>query len=192
VLAGFPVTTSGIFTKRGKKSSAFLAHPRGADVNGHNGGDTGSAARFFYCAKSSRRDRNEGCEGLEERVVERVGQMPDGFVSSYGNVRNKPKPTANHHPTVKPTALMQYLCRLITPPGGKILDPFCGSGSTGKGAILEGFRFIGIEQDAEYIEIARRRIEWAFQQAHPTTGEFVTKAGKPDDTDGLPMFGGEQ
>jgi DNA modification methylase len=86
---------------------------------------------------------------------------------------------------------MRYLW-LVTPPAGTVLDPFCGSGSTGKGAVLEGFRFIGIEQDAEYIEIARRRIEWAFQQAHPTTGEFVTKAGKPEDTDGLPMFGGEQ
>ncbi|MCB0246637.1 MAG: site-specific DNA-methyltransferase, partial [Anaerolineae bacterium] len=64
----------------------------------------------------------------------------------------------NHHPTVKPTALMRYLCRLITPPGGVVLDPFMGSGSTGKGAVLEEFGFVGIEQDAEYLEIARRRI----------------------------------
>jgi len=85
---------------------------------------TGSAARFFYCAKASKRDRDEG----------------------------------NHHPTVKPTDLMRYLCRLVTPLGGIVLDPFMGSGSTGKAAILEGFRFIGIEREAEYVEIAKKRI----------------------------------
>ena len=65
----------------------------------------------------------------------------------------------NNHPTVKPTELMRYLCRLVTPPGGVVLDPFMGSGSTGKAAALEGFRFIGIEREAEYLEIARQRIE---------------------------------
>lgn len=89
--------------------------------------DTGSAARFFYCAKASKSDR-----GAE-----------------------------NSHPTVKPTDLMRYLCRLVTPPGGLVLDPFMGSGSTGKAAILEGFRFIGCELSAEYIEIARARIQHA-------------------------------
>ena len=64
----------------------------------------------------------------------------------------------NHHPTVKPTDLMRYLCRLVTPPGGIVLDPFAGSGSTGKACALEGFRFIGIEREAEYCEIARARI----------------------------------
>ena len=66
--------------------------------------------------------------------------------------------TANHHPTVKPTALMQYLCRLVTPPGGVVLDPFMGSGSTGKAALRENFDFIGIEREKEYFEIALRRI----------------------------------
>lgn len=84
----------------------------------------GDAARFFYCAKTSKRDRGDG----------------------------------NNHPTVKPTDLMRYLCRLVTPPGGVVLDPFMGSGSTGKAAVAEGFRFIGIEREAEYLEIARRRI----------------------------------
>jgi site-specific DNA-methyltransferase (adenine-specific) len=87
-------------------------------------GDSGSAARFFYCAKASKADRGSD----------------------------------NKHPTVKPTDLMRYLCRLVTPPGGVVLDPFTGSGSTGKGAVLEGFRFIGIEREAEYVEIARARI----------------------------------
>lgn len=88
-------------------------------------GDSGSAARFFYCAKASKADRG-----------------PE-----------------NNHPTVKPTNLMAYLCRLVTPPGGVVLDPFMGSGSTGKAAIREGFGFIGIEMDADYCEIARARIQ---------------------------------
>jgi DNA modification methylase len=92
--------------------------------------DTGSAARFFYCAKASRDDRDEGL----------------------------PMDQHSSHPTVKPTDLMRYLCRLITPPNGIVLDPFMGSGSTGKAAMAEGFRFIGIEREAEYIEIARARI----------------------------------
>jgi DNA modification methylase len=87
----------------------------------------GSAARFFYCAKASKRDREEG----------------------------------NNHPTVKPTDLMRYLCRLVTPPNGIVLDPFMGSGSTGKAAKLEGFNFIGIELDADYLKIAEARIEAA-------------------------------
>jgi site-specific DNA-methyltransferase (adenine-specific) len=70
---------------------------------------------------------------------------------------------ANSHPTVKPTDLMRYLCRLVTPPGGVVLDPFMGSGSTGKAAMLEGFQFIGIERDPEYMEIARARIHAALQ-----------------------------
>ena len=96
----------------------------------------GEAARFFYCAKASKRDRDEG--------------LQDGQHSN--------------HPTVKPTSLMRYLCRLVTPPGGVILDPFMGSGSTGKAAILEGFNFIGIEKEREYVEIARARIEHAQKQ----------------------------
>jgi DNA modification methylase len=431
VLAGFPVTTSGEPGKRTFTTDKTFKgiRPTGEQETGY--GDTGSAARFYYVAKSSKRDRDEGCEGLEEHESKRTQAGGD-------DTRGRPTPVnRNHHPTVKPTALMQYLCRLITPPGvidfvcescdntpsdnsdnaerasnersrqsenlstlrsdipqqaqgesflfghvpssephntenavsgmrkndesseseillkglpidraantknvvpetmrilredvhpderrtedvlqsevrsdgervsategvydqrarvqaalparssdgdeewlyhgtppsdggtsgtqpsgdrsgashqrgkgrqpggkpasnagigtqskdegratdhnqlsvlhgpseaikrcpkcggpmmavkkpGLVLDPFMGSGSTGKGAVLEGFRFIGIEQDAEYIEIARRRIEWAFQQAHPTPGEFVTKAGRAEDTDGLPMFGGEQ
>jgi DNA modification methylase len=113
---------------------------------------TGSAARFFYCAKASKADRDEGCEWLEAKarptMGSGIGGQPD---QSRANNRNT-------HPTVKPTSLMRYLCRLVTPPGGIVLDPFTGSGSTGKGALLEGFRFIGIEREAEYVEIARARI----------------------------------
>ena len=73
------------------------------------------------------------------------------------------------HPTVKPTDLMRYLCRLVTPPGGLVLDPFAGSGSTGRGAVLEGFRFVGIELDPEYVEIARARIAAATRDAADVT-----------------------
>jgi site-specific DNA-methyltransferase (adenine-specific) len=118
--------------------------------------DSGSAARFFYCAKASKADRDEGCEGLDERLTMRYGEKAQGPLPQQ--TPSKPVPQRNHHPTVKPTALMRYLCRLVTPPGGVVLDPFTGSGSTGKAAISEGFDFVGIEREAEYVEIARARI----------------------------------
>ena len=129
----------------------------------HDGSDEvvgllNDAARFFYCAKASKRDRDEGCDGLALVTHQRGmgGAMP---VDDDGNARDRFKAQSrNHHPTVKPTDLMRYLCRLVTPPSGTVLDPFAGSGSTGKAAALEGFRFIGIEREAEYVEIARARI----------------------------------
>ena len=118
--------------------------------------DSGSAARFFYCAKASKDDREEGLEWLDpKRSADRV--KADGVGGD--NPRNRSnRSNRNHHPTVKPTDLMRYLCRLVTPKGGTVLDPFMGSGSTGRGAIREGFGFIGIEIDPEYCEIARLRI----------------------------------
>lgn len=107
-----------------------------------------SAARFFYCAKASRKDRNEGL-------------ADSGIQFRHGTTLRKVESAetkANNHPTVKPVNLMRYLCRLVTPSGGVILDPFMGSGSTGKAAKLEGFGFIGIERELAYIEIARARI----------------------------------
>ena len=124
-----------------------------------NGGDTGSAARFFYCAKASKADRDEGCEGMEAKQYSHDGRETP-IENAYQ--RNDSK-SRNHHPTVKPTALMRYLCKLVTPPNGTVLDPFMGSGSTGKAARMEGFGFIGIEQDADYIDIARARIAHAVQ-----------------------------
>lgn len=119
------------------------------------------AARFFYCAKTSKRDRDEGCEGLQERDGGHYAQ--DSW--SRQNMGNTPDAkrvkVRNHHPTVKPNDLMRYLCRLVTPPEGIVLDPFMGSGSTGKAAILEGFNFIGIEREPEYLKIARARITHA-------------------------------
>jgi site-specific DNA-methyltransferase (adenine-specific) len=126
----------------------------------HDGSDEvlallGEAARFYYSPKASRDDRDEGCGALELTEA--------GIKNDSGRGFSESDPMAavmrhNPHPTVKPTDLMRYLCRLITPPGGIVLDPFTGSGSTGKAAMAEGFRFIGIEREAEYIEIARARI----------------------------------
>ena len=110
-----------------------------------------SGARFFYSAKTGKDDRNEGCESFEEKPAGGMQGRNDG---SLGTITM----SQNHHPTVKPTTLMAYLCRLVTPPGGTVLDPFMGSGSTGKAATVNGFRFIGIERDPAYHKIAEARI----------------------------------
>jgi DNA modification methylase len=122
------------------------------------GGRSNSPARFFYCAKASKADRDEGCERIAKKQNANWPQNLDG------NDQRGAAPRSNNHPTVKPTALMRYLCRLVTPPGGTVLDPFMGSGSTGKAAVLEGFNFIGIEREAEYMKIAKVRIDAAFVQ----------------------------
>lgn len=123
--------------------------------------DSGSAARFFYCAKASKRDRDEGCEGME-LVTHKSGMRTGMPIDDDGNDRDRFKAQSrNHHPTVKPTDLMRYLCRLVTPPGGLVFDPFTGSGSTGKAAVLEGFDFLGCDMTPEYVDIARARIEHA-------------------------------
>jgi site-specific DNA-methyltransferase (adenine-specific) len=136
--------------------------------------DNGSAARFFYCAKANKRDRNEGLDGFAGKEIGGKGNGLARTCATCGASvldgcqcpdRTFTNPTrANHHPTVKPVDLMRYLVKLITPPGGVVLDPFMGSGSTGKGAVIEGFNFVGIEQDADYLDIARARIQWAGKQ----------------------------
>jgi site-specific DNA-methyltransferase (adenine-specific) len=129
----------------------------------HPFGDSGSAARFFYCAKASKRDRNEGLDGFEAKNNGKMMRNANNTSEepSVGFERFATEPSANHHPTVKPTDLMRYLCRLITPPNGTVLDPFMGSGSTGKAAMYEGFKFIGVEMTDEYLPIAKARIEFA-------------------------------
>jgi len=124
VLELFPETKPSKQSERGKveifkKENSWIGE---STVRGHN--DSGSAARFFYCAKASKKDRGDG----------------------------------NTHPTVKPLSLMQYLVRLVTPPNGIVLDPFAGSGTTLIAAKQEGFRYIGIELNEEYIEIAKKRL----------------------------------
>jgi len=126
VLAAFPDTRSGAMKREvpGYDGDSVTGFIRGRSGPSNQHGDSGSAARFFYCAKASKKDRGEG----------------------------------NSHPTVKPTELMRYLCRLVTPPGGTVLDPFMGSGSTGVAAQDEGFSFTGIEADASYFDIACKRL----------------------------------
>jgi DNA modification methylase len=129
-----------------------------ADRTGHD--DQGSAARFFYCPKASKKDRNEGCEELEEkdgtqRMNASLERHEEGREPTKRAEQSKNR---NNHPTVKPTALMAYLCRLITPTGGVVLDPYMGSGSTGKAAVREGFSFVGIELDPDYYEICKARV----------------------------------
>jgi DNA modification methylase len=127
VIERFPYSTSGAMDSISKgKNYGIYGKYNGKHVTAN--ASEGSASRFFYCAKSSKSERNKGCEG-------------------------------NGHPTVKPVSLMRYLCRLITPPKGTVLDPFMGSGSTGIGAKLEGFDFVGIEREDEYCKIAKSRID---------------------------------
>lgn len=123
-------------------------------------GDKGSAARFFYCAKASKADRDDGLSDFPKRSEAwfQTGNGTSGKPSSIEITKGPRKERANNHPTVKPTDLMRYLCRLVTPPNGLVLDPFMGSGSTGRGAVLEGFRFVGVEREAEYAIIAEARI----------------------------------
>lgn len=125
-----------------------------ANFEPHDG--LGSAARFFYCAKADREERNLGLHGFTEAPLNWSSgtQSPSTF-QAEGTKRS----AQNNHPTVKPVDLMRYLCRLVTPKGGVVLDPFMGSGSTGIGALREGFQFIGIEQDQRYVEIATARIK---------------------------------
>ncbi len=121
-------------------------------------GDDGSAARFFYCAKANSKDRNEGLEDFESKQqdLSRKEGNPGGDNPRNRGV-NKRK---NHHPTVKPTELMRYLVKLVTPVNGTVLDPFVGSGSTGKAAVIDNFKFIGIEMNEEYVAIAKARIDY--------------------------------
>lgn len=147
-------TRTGYRRGGGNGNSVGLAGVKYA-VDGY--ADGGSAARYFYCAKANKRDRNEG---LDHFTPQREADRPHDNLPGGDNPRNRTNnPRLNHHPTVKPTELMRYLCRLITPPNGIILDPFTGSGSTGKAAILEHFQFIGIEQQPDYITIAQARIQ---------------------------------
>jgi DNA modification methylase len=134
--------------------------------------DEGSAARFFYCAKAGKEDRNEGCENIEAKRYSHDGRetpIDNAYQRNSSNSSN----SSNSHPTVKPTALMSYLCKLITPPGGTVLDCFMGSGSTGKAALKEGYNFIGIDQDEHYCAIAKARMDHILETDMPLFREVV-------------------
>ncbi len=173
----------GNFATRGESKNGQIfgfGNDRGEGVRGY--GDSGGASRFFYVAKSSRAERNVGLEGFEE-VAEgnAVEGFKDGSLHAVNVTRkdqgpSERKPAANRHPTVKPIDLMRWLVRLVTPPGGTVLDPFAGSGTTGIAASLEGFDFIGIEREAEYVEIAKARIAW-WEGKEGDTTEILLRAG---------------
>jgi site-specific DNA-methyltransferase (adenine-specific) len=165
VAALFPETKSGGYPPEGGQRSKVSTFGK-PSIRGDRKFtcSEGSAARFFYCPKASKADRDEGCDSMPLHET-RYGKNMSS--SDRGTISNSVKPSRNNHPTVKPTALMRYLCRLVTPPGGLVLDPFMGSGSTGKAAILEGFRFIGIDSDAESYAIAEARVQHASHSSNP-------------------------
>lgn len=187
VCGGFPDTKSS-------KTNSKLLDIRGNNYNnahktlevayerGYT--DEGSAARYFYCAKASKKDRDEGLDRFEtKKTGELQGGRQEGSAGSImlnadGTTRVNPyagggTPKKNIHPTVKPTSLMQYLVRLVTPNGGTILDPFNGSGSTGKAVMYEnkehhkGYKYIGIELSEEYLAISKARIEYVIEKEDP-------------------------
>jgi DNA modification methylase len=165
VLQLFPDTKGGTWnTTKGARHFNNDGEPTGYATSKQDS-SSGSAARFFYCAKANKKDRNEGLDPdffpLQNYTdANKMGGAGDTMLTGSGNPRDGRK--HNHHPTVKPTDLMRYLCRLVTPPNGVVLDPFTGSGSTGKAALLEGFNFIGVEQSEEYIKIAEARIKFSY------------------------------
>ena len=160
VIALFPDSKgqqAAVGPQHGEKASINTYGDYGPRTQFEPRGDTGSAARFFYCAKANKKDRNEGTENLPPRAAGMVSNTSGQHITRRDE-GYEPKPQGNHHPTVKPTDLMRYLCRLVTPPGGVVLDPFMGSGSTGKAAVREGLAFVGVERDADYFKIAAHRI----------------------------------
>jgi site-specific DNA-methyltransferase (adenine-specific) len=144
--------------------STFHIQRDGITPRGHN--DSGGASRFFYIAKASSTEREIGLQGMDKiPTAAMAGNLIDGQrLSGSGEPIHTPI-RANHHPTVKPLQLMQYMIRLITPPGGTVLDPFMGSGSTGAACMLEGVQFVGIDITPEYIDIAEKRISYWRQRA---------------------------
>jgi site-specific DNA-methyltransferase (adenine-specific) len=162
VLALFPQTgkSSGTVDHSKSSSTPTINFVSGSVLRKRSTGHAdngGSAARFFYCPKASKRDRDEGLEGFETGLG---GSLEGGNDKCNGGDKPQLTERRNIHNTVKPTNLMRYLCKLVTPPNGIILDPFMGSGSTGKAAVANGFDFIGIEQNEEYVKIAEARINY--------------------------------
>jgi site-specific DNA-methyltransferase (adenine-specific) len=170
----------GVFGKqqddqRTDTPAAFAVRKAGDGVFGY--GDRGGASRFFtqadfgpddwpfvYQAKPSRRERNAGLDGLPEKVTNDITPPGTKGANSPRAGANRNGAASNHHPTVKPLALMRWLVRLTTPPGGTVLDPFAGSGTTLVAAILEGMVPLGCEMTDEYLPIIEGRMAWAHEQ----------------------------
>lgn len=180
-------TAAAVLDEQTGESVSRIGQPR-AGVSGDGWGmtatgaeyaDRGGASRFFYCAKVGRAERNAGLDGFKARPLNwSSGEQSPGTFQGEGTDRS----ARNHHPTVKPIDLMRWLIRLVTPPGGLVLDPFLGSGSTGCAAALEARAFIGIEREPDYMAIAAARI--AFWQEHGEDALNVARTGQ------LGLFGG--
>ena len=139
---------------------------------------------YFYTAKPSRRERNAGLDGLPVKRSAKYanGQGLSGRTMVDGewkNTEEERQPAQNHHPTVKPLALMRWLVRLVTPPGGTVLDPFAGSGTTLAACVLEGFHAIGCEMTAEYLPIIEGRVAWAEAQTGPPPDTTTNPTDQP-------------
>ncbi len=145
------ITYSGPTNQKVKYGGGIFGGGNGRVYEANSGG----ASRFFYCPKASKKDRNEGLKHIEAKKTKSQQSILD-YSDKYNATRSERQ---NVHPTVKPTDLMAYLIRLVTPKGGTVLDPFMGSGSTGKASVREGMDFIGIEREDEYMEIAKTRIQ---------------------------------
>jgi len=162
VLSLFPQTKSS--NKRSAEGRDKVVKGTTWLMNNHQSceyDDSGSAARYFYCPKASKSDRNEGVTSAYVSNAEMTGRKENsaGLASPRAGAGRK-SGGLNFHPTVKPTDLMSWLCKLVTPENGTILDPFMGSGSTGKAAVINNFNFVGIEIDKDYFEIAQQRINF--------------------------------
>ena len=165
-------------------TSFDLHHKTGENSNPYDG-QVGGASRFFYCPKVSKKERDMGLEDFYEKPSKQKGHGLDRICGNCGTKMLNPMdcickepnwilpPKKNSHPTVKPINLMSYLVKLITPVGGTVLDPFMGSGSVGISTLLEGFQFVGMEQDPEYFEIATTRIK-----EYESYREILTKPKK--------------
>ena len=181
-----PKNSSRNTDNQGGTGNAWTNPAKRGDSNGFSDG-LGGGSRFFYCPKVSQSERNAGCDGLEEKVYAPSNQAKAELKrgnTDYNAWRDKDHTernnhnhigsNRNNHPTVKPISLMRYLAKLVTKEGGIVLDPFMGSGSTGIAACLEGFNFVGIEMNEEYLNIARHRIahwgEYEIEEA-----EFIPK-----------------
>jgi site-specific DNA-methyltransferase (adenine-specific) len=167
----FPDTGKSTGGRIGKKENSYVDNaPTGQYEKGDPGyGDSGTAARFFYCAKVSRREREAGCDTLPAKTAgEATGGRQEGSAglqSPRAGASRTSTGVHNDHPTVKPIALMRYLIRLVTPRHGTVLDLFMGSGTTGCAAVLEGANFVGIDLEQHHVDIAEARI--AYWQTHP-------------------------
>jgi len=174
VVAGFPFTKTGSVRPYQQNGEAEAFGMKGKFITSTHNGDEGSAARFFYCAKASKSERNAGLEGLPEQQIAAKGnglnrscatcgaKTLDGCDCPDRTFENAKR--QNFHPTVKPIALMRYLVKMVTPPGGTVLDPFLGSGTTACAAILEGFEWFGCEMTEDYWPIIEARVLWAEEQ----------------------------